>query len=398
MKTIIKLAILLIIAAIAFQFIKVKLGEFQKNKMNKQNALPTVQIDYVKEHDISKSIKIAGRIESSDKVDIVARVDGYLQRKHFQEGDFVKKGQLLITIEPTQYINILNKAKADLETAKANSYKASRDYERGAELVKKDFISKSTYDSLYADKLSAAAAVKAASAALAEAQRNYGYTSIKSPVEGKIGALNIQEGNYVSTASGTLATVAKTNPIYVKYSVDSKQFEELKNNDFLPKKGQDGLKVDIILPSGKIYPIKGTQDFFDNQISATTGTIDFRATVDNSDNELIPGDFVKVKVYSNKVNRVVLVPQDITMQDSKGKYVYTIAEADNGKVAVLKYFEDSGQYENYWIVKEGLNVGDKYITTGITSLRPNMPVKEFKEEAAEKTQKETKETVSAEAK
>ena len=372
MKKLTKLVVIVILCAIAFRFISVKFGEMQRNKINQANAVPTVQVDAVKESEISKSIEIAGRIESSDKVDIVARVDGYLQKRHFQEGDFVKKGQILLTIEQSQYINILNKAKADLETAKANLYKSTRDYDRGAELVKKDFISKSTYDSLYADKLSAAASVKAASAALAEAQRNFGYTTIKSPVDGKIGALNIQEGNYVSTASGTLVTVTKTNPIYVKYSVDSKQFEELKNNDFLPKKGQNDIKVDIILPSGKVYPIKGIQDFFDNQISTTTGTIDFRATVENIDNELIPGDFVKVKVYSNKINKVALVPQELTLQDSKGRYVYTVNEKN---LAVPKYFEDGGQYENYWIVKSGLDIGDKYITTGITSLMPNRPVK-----------------------
>ena len=380
MKKISKIVVIVILALIAFRFVSVKFGEFQRNKINKANAIPSVQVDTVKESEISKSIEIAGRIESSDKVDIVARVDGYLQKRHFTEGDFVKKGQLLLTIEPTQYINNLNRARAELETAKANLYKSTRDYERGAELVKKDFISKSTYDSLYADKLSASASVKAASAALAEAQRNYGYTSIKSPVDGKIGALNIQEGNYVSTASGTLATVTKTNPIYVKYSVDSKQFEELKKNEFLPKKGQNDIKVDIILPSGKTYPIKGVQDFFDNQISTTTGTIDFRATVDNSNNELIPGDFVKVKVYSNKINKVALIPQEITLQDSKGRYVYAINEKN---LAVPKYFEDNGQYENYWIVKSGLNIGDKYITTGITSLMPNMPVKEIQASTAE---------------
>ena len=378
----VKLVILIIIALVAFRFATVKFGEFQRNKMNKLKAVLSVQVDSVKESDISKSIEIAGRIESSDKVDIVARVDGYLQKRHFQEGDYVKKGQVLLTIEPTQYINNLNRAKADLETAKASLYKATRDYERGAELVKKDFISKSTYDSLYADKLSASASVKAASAALAEAQRNYGYTTIKSPVEGKIGALNIQEGNYVSTASGTLVTVTKTNPIYVKYSVDSKQFEELKNNDFLPQKGQNPIKVDIVLPSGKVYPIKGTQDFFDNQISTTTGTIDFRATIDNSNNELIPGDFVKVKVYSNKTNTVALVPQEMVLQDSKGRYVYTINEEG---LAVPKYFEDGGQYENYWIVKSGLNIGDKYITTGITSLMPNMKVKILETPSENKT-------------
>ena len=171
------------------------------------SSTPSVQLDEVKQMEVYKSIEIPGRVQSADKVDLVARIDGYLQKKHFKEGDFVKKGQILLTIEPTQYLNNLNKAKADLENAKAVSFKANRDYDRGAELVKKDYISKSTYDGLYADKLAASAKVAAASAALAEAQRNYGYTSIESPVDGKIGSLNIQEGNYVTMQSGPIKKI-----------------------------------------------------------------------------------------------------------------------------------------------------------------------------------------------
>ena len=366
-------AVILILIAIRFSIIK--WGEIARAKGLAAMAVAKVELAEIENMDISKTIEIPGRVESSDKVELVARIDGYLQKKHFQEGDFVKKGQVLFTIEPTQYLNALNKARADVETAKAVLYKAQRDYDRGAELVKKDFISKSTYDGLYADKLRAAADVKAANAALAEAQRNYSYTTIKSPVNGKIGSLQIQEGNYVTAASGTLATVTKVNPIYVKYSVDSKQFKELENLDFIPKKGEKPLSVDIILPNNEIYSKKGVQDFLDNQVSTTTGTIDFRATFDNSDNALIPGDFVKVLVYSNKVINAPVVPQNLSLQDSKGRYVYIINEKG---LAEQKYFEDMGQYKNqdmnYWIVKNGLNKGDKYISTSITKLMPNMKV------------------------
>ncbi len=372
MKKILIISSIIILLLVAARFVNVKYGEHSRAKALAAASVPTVSLDEVKEMEIYKSIEIPGRVQSTDKVDLVARIDGYLQKKHFQEGDFVKKGQVLFTIEPTQYLNNLNKAKADLETAKANLYKAENDYKRGAELVKKDFISKSTYDGLYSQKESALAAVKSANAQLAEAQRNFGYTKIKSPTDGKIGSLQIQEGNYVSAASGALATVTKTNPIYVKYSVDSKQFDELRNLDFIPKKGEKPTKVDIILPSGKTYPIKGVQDFLDNQISSSTGTIDFRATFDNPDNTLIPGDFVKVKVYSNLKNNVLVIPQDLVLQDSRGKYVYTLSDKNTVETT---YFKDNGQYEGFWIVAQGLNKGDKFISTNITKLMPKMPVK-----------------------
>ena len=379
MKKILIISSVIILILVGFRFVNVKIGEANRAKMLAASATPVVQLGEVKEMEIYKSIEIPGRIQSMDKVDLIARIDGYLQKKHFKEGDFVKKGQVLITIEPTQYLNNLNKAKADLENAKAVSFKANRDYDRGAELVKKDFISKSTYDGLYADKLAASAKVDAASAALAEAQRNYNYTSIESPVDGKIGSLNIQEGNYVTMQSGALATVVKTNPIYVKYSVDSKQFDQLRNLSFIPKKGAEPIKVDIVLPSGKLYPIKGVQDFWDNQISTSTGTIDFRATFNNDENILIPGDFVKVKVYSNVKQSVLTIPQEFSLQDSKGKFVYV---ADENNIVQVRYFKDLGQYENYWIVKDGLNKGDKFIVTNLTKLMPKQKVKilEQKEE------------------
>lgn len=392
MKKILIITSIFVLILVGARFITVKIGEVNRAKMLAASSVPTVQLEEIKKSEIYKSIEIPGRIQSADKVDLVARIDGYLQKKHFQEGDYVKKGQVLLTIEPTQYLNNLNKAKADLENAKAVSFKANRDYDRGAELVKKDYISKSTYDGLYADKLAASAKVSAASAALAEAERNYSYTKITSPVDGKIGSLNIQEGNYVTMQSGTLATVTKTNPIYVKYSVDSKQFEQLRKLNFIPKKGAELAKVDVVLPSGQVYPIKGVQDFFDNQISTTTGTIDFRATFQNDEHILIPGDFVKVKVYSNVKQDVLTIPQEYTLQDSKGRYVYVI---DENNIVQTRYFKDAGQYENDWIIKDGLEEGDKFVTTNLTKLMPKMKVKiaepkveETKADAPENTGKE----------
>lgn len=372
MKKLLIITSLLIIVLVVLRFTSTKIGEISREKSLKMNSAPVVELKEVEEKEIFKTIEFPGRVQSQDKVDIIARVDGYLQKKHFQEGNQVKKGQVLFTIEPTQYLNNLNKAKADLENAKAILYKATRDYDRGSELVKKDFISKSTYDGLKADKDAAIAQVKSLEAVLAEARRNYGYTRITAPVSGKIGSLQIQEGNYVSAQSGTLATITKTTPIYVKYSVDSKQFETLKKEEFIPKKGAQPVMVDVILPSGTVYPIKGVQDFFDNQISLNTGTIDFRATFKNEDGTLIPGDFVKVRVYSNLKSKVFIVPQEVVQQDSKGKYVYV---TDEHNTVQTKYFKDKGQYENYWIIESGLNKGDKFIATNITKLMPKMPVK-----------------------
>lgn len=372
MKKILIITSIIILSLVSIRFLTTKYQEHKRNAQLKAAAIPVVSLEEVQKKTIYKSIEIPGRVQSQDKVDLVARIDGYLQKKHFKEGDYVKKGQVLFTIEQTQYINALNQAKAQLENAKATYYKAQRDYDRGAELVKKDYISKSTYDGLYSDKKAAAASIKSAQAQLAEAKRNLSYTTIKAPVDGKIGSLQIQEGNYVSISSGTLATITKYNPIYVKYSVDSKQLDTLRQLDFEPKKGHNPVKVDLILSNGEVYPIKGVQDFWDNQISATTGTLDFRATFENPDNILIPGDFLKVKVYSNQQTQALIVPQELALQDSKGRYVYVLNK-DN--VVEQKYFTDDGQYEKYWIIKSGLSEGEKYVATNITKIMPKAVVK-----------------------
>lgn len=385
MKKTLIITSIIILALIAARFSITKYGEMTRAKQLKLASIPTVELKEVEQKEIHKSIEIPGRVQSMNKVDLVARIDGYLQKKHFKEGDFVKKGQLLFTIEQTQYLNALNQAQAAVENAKATLYKATKDYDRGEELVKKDFISKSTYDGLYADKKAAIASLKSANAQLAEAKRNYSYTTIKAPVDGKIGSLQIQEGNYVTISSGTLATITKTNPIYVKYSVDSKMFDEIRSLDFIPKKGSNPVKVDVILPSGKIYPIKGVQDFWDNQISTSTGTMDFRATFSNDDNVLIPGDFVKVKVYSNQKINALLVPQEYVLQDSKGKYVFVV---DKDNTVATKYFQDNGQYENYWIVESGLEKSDKYISSALTKLMPKMPVKIAQEQNSQQENKQ----------
>ena len=125
------------------------------------------------------------------------------------------------------------------------------------------------------------------------------------------------------------------------------------------------------MPNGEEYDKFGVQDFYDNQISLAHGTIDFRATFENDDNILIPGDFVKVKVFSNKQNKELVVPQEFTMQDSKGKFVYVI---DENSTVQAKYFKDKGQYGAYWIVKSGLEENDEFISTNITMLMPKMKV------------------------
>ena len=290
---------LLIIALLVFaRFAYVKFTEAQTAKSRAAAMMPVVSLDSVKEEEISNSIEAPGRIAAKYSVDIVAKVSGSLLRKHFMEGDYVQKGQLLFSIDPQEYAINVNKAAASLQNAQAVAFRAQKDYERAKELVANDFIAKSTYDQNLAERNVANANIKSAAAQLSDAKRLLSYTKITAPVSGRIGMVNVTEGNYITAQTGPLAKLVSLDPIYVTYSLDSKQFNQLRDDTILPTvKQNEPIKVQIVLPDGTTYEHFGAEDFFGNEISQTTGSIPLRATFKNPEHILIPGDFVKVKIY-----------------------------------------------------------------------------------------------------
>ena len=185
--------------------------------------------------------------------------------------------------------------------------------------------------------------------------------------------VNVTEGNYITAQTGSLAKLVSLDPIYVTYSLDSKQFNQLKDDTILPTvKQNEPIRVELTLPDGTVYKHYGDEDFFGNEISQTTGSIPLRATFKNPDHALVPGDFVKVKIYSNTKHKKLIVPQAAVLQDSTGRYVYTL-DAENK--AVQTYITADGEYDKYFIVKEGLKAGDKFISDGVVGVMPGIPVR-----------------------
>ncbi len=373
MRKKIGLAILIVALMVFARFAYVKFTEAQNAKGRAAAMMPVVSLDTVKEEEIANSIEAPGRIAAKYSVDIVAKVSGSLLKKHFMEGDYVKQGQLLFSIDPQEYAINVNKAAASLQNAQAVAFRAQKDYERAKELVANDFIAKSTYDQNLAERNVANANIKSAAAQLSDAKRLLSYTKITAPVSGRIGMVNVTEGNYITAQTGPLAKLVSLDPIYVTYSLDSKQFNQLRDDTILPTvKQNEPIKVQIVLPDGTTYEHFGAEDFFGNEISQTTGSIPLRATFKNPEHILIPGDFVKVKIYSNTKHKKPVVPQAAVMQDSTGRYVYTV-DADNK--AVQTYITTEGDYGDYFIVKEGLKPGDKFIATGVIKVMNGMGVK-----------------------
>lgn len=367
----------IVLIAIAARFIFSAYGEIMQGIMRKKSSMPTVTTGEVGEAKVLKQIEAPGRIVSKYRVDVLARIEGYLTKSYFKEGDFVKKGQILFEIEPQEYLYNVQKAKANISNIKAQLIYAEKQLKRGEILVKKDYIAKAEYDNLLSNRDSLKSQLAMNQAELRDAQRNYGYTKIKSPVDGQIGIINVTVGNYVNTSAGALTTINSTNPIYVTFPIDSKEYMKLSEIDNVNTKR----KVSLVFPTGEKYKLSGIQDFHDNNIDPTTGTITMRATFPNPCGILINGEYVKATVYSNKPVSVPIVPQTAVLENQEGKYVYKLDDKNIPRIAVIK---TAGQYNDNWIVGSGINIGDKILTGGLQKVIPDMPVKVVDEAALKK--------------
>lgn len=357
-----------VLIAIAARFIFSSFGQIMQTISMRKAPLTAVALDEIQEADVVKQIEAPGRILSKYRVDVLARIDGYLTKSYFKEGDFVKKGQVLFQIEPQEWLYAVQKARANVNNTRAQLIYAEKQLKRAIILVKKDYIAKAEYDQLLSNRDALRGQLEMYQAELRDAQRNYSYTSVHSPVDGQVGMINVTVGNYVNPSAGALTTIYSTNPIYVTFPIDSKEYLKLTEID----PNNTKRKVELYFPTGEKYEFSGVQDFHANSVDETTGTITMRATFPNKDARLINGEYVKVFVYSNKTMRVPIIPQTAVLENPQGKYIYTV---NNKNIAKMVFIKTSGQYKDNWIVESGLKKGDKIIVSGLQKIIPDTPVR-----------------------
>ena len=339
-----------------------------QGKAMKNKPAPTVTVQEIETKNVIRSFDAPGRVMSKYRVDVMARISGYLLKSYFKEGDTVRAGQTLFLIEPTEYSNASNVAAANVKNLKAQLVYAEKQLARAAELVKKDYIAKAQYDQILSQRDALRAQLASAQASLNDANRNLVFTNVKSPVNGKVGIINVTVGNYVSPTSGALTTINSTNPIYVTFPIESADFQALAVAD---KSNNKNRKVELILNGGTKYSKLGVQDFQDNKVDQTTGTVTMRATFANPNNELIHGEFVTVKLYSNNPVEVPVAPVTAVLENQAGKYVYKL---DDKNLPQLVYVKTGEQNGDNWIIKEGLQKGDRIVTEGLQKVTPGKPV------------------------
>lgn len=375
-KLVIGIIIAIIVVPILFNKIMGLVGLKIMNEMRKKP--PVVEVADVVEGQVYPKTESIGRIEAKYSVDVIARINGWLQKRYFKEGDYVKKGQTLFLIQPNEYQIAVQQANASVRQSQAALINSEKELKRAQELVKNDFVSKSYYDQALATRDQNRAQLDVAKANLAAARLNLSYTRIVSPVDGKIGKILITEGNLVNTQSGTLAKIVSTSPIYAYFNLKSEDYLKFKKgaNDDL-----SNMKVAIKLSDGTEYSEKGKLEFVNNEVDPTAGTIALRATFVNKDHLLVPGDFINVVATSIKPQNVILVPQVAVSDSANGFYVWMI---DKDGQAQQQFIKISNQEGDKWVVVEGLKAGDKVISSGLQKLKPGLPVVVDEKNASDK--------------
>ena len=311
--------------------------------------------------EVNISVESTGRVEAKYSVDVIARVSGFLLKKYFKEGDFVKKGQLLFQIDPKEYQLEVNNSQAAVNQYGALLKNAQQELNRANAIIKEDLISHSDVDQSLATRTSNRALIDSARQKLELARVNLSYTRIHSPIDGRIGKVIITEGNYVDATSGSLVNISSMNPVYVTFSLRSQDFVKLlKASD----KFKD-VQVKAQFDNGVTYDKIGKIDFVDNQIDQNSGSVQMRAVFDNSKGWLVPGDYMKVTLIAPKKVEYMTVPQACAKGDAmSGYYVWTV---EDGK-AVRKDIKVSDDINNNWVVDSGLDKSDQVIVSGIQNI------------------------------
>lgn len=335
---------------------------------------PQVSVTEIQPTELDMTTTLQGRTAPYLVADVRPQVAGILQKRLFKEGSEVKEGQALYQIDPAVYEAAVASAKAELQRAQAVLYQTRLTANRYAQLVKTNAISKQNNDDAQAAYKQAQAAVAAAEAGLKNAQINLDYTTVRSPISGRIGRSLVTPGALLSAHQAqNMAVVQTLDPIYVDVTQSSKEILSLKKDIAAGKLKTKGgaIPVTLIMEDGTKYPQTGELTLSEVSVDPGTGTITLRAEFPNPENILLPGMFVRTELPQGTMEKALLVPQRAVMRETNGTpYVYVV---EDGKIAIRRLVAHRTQGQN-WIVEEGLKPGEKVVIEGLQRIRPGVPV------------------------
>jgi membrane fusion protein, multidrug efflux system len=338
---------------------------------------PAVGVVAVVRKPVTRSSEYVGRIQATDRVNLVARVAAFLEQRTFIEGDEVKKGDLLYRLEQGPFLADVKAKQAQIAQFKALLQNAAATFDRAKALMNTMVGLQSNYDSALASQESYRAQILGAEAQLEQAQINLGYTEIRAPIDGKIGRTSVTTGNFVSPSSGVLAIIVSQDPMYVVFPVSSRAVMELRRR-IAAKLESGSVIVKVRLPDGRVYGETGRLDFIDNVVAGNTDTITLRATLrnplsqhDGAARELVDGELVTVILEDAQPIDALSVPRASVLSDQGGDYVFVVDRDDKAQQRRVRLGPSSPSNA---AVVSGLNEGESVIVEGIQRVRPGQLV------------------------
>jgi RND family efflux transporter MFP subunit len=336
---------------------------------------PRVEVAAPVQRSVTRYLEATGNTAPIKSVDLVARVQGFLQSINYQDGNFVKQGTTLFTIEPETYKLKLDQAQAAEAGAQASLKQADADFKRQSDLVQRQAVSQATLDNSTANRDNAQASLQQAQANTSIAAVNYGYTNVAAPFDGIVSAHLVSVGELVGVSSPTqLANIVALDPIYVNFNVNEQDVQRIREE--ARRRGMTvnelrQLPVEIGLQTESGFPHKGTLDYVSPTLNQSTGTLAVRGILPNPDRTLLPGFFVRVRVPFDEQTNALLVPDVALGSDQAGRYVLVV----NGENVVEQRKVQTGPLDgDLRVIESGLKPDDRVVTAGLLRAIPGQKV------------------------
>jgi membrane fusion protein (multidrug efflux system) len=336
-------------------------------------ANPAVGVRPAAMKGVSQAFEFVGHIKATDKVELRARIEGFLEKVAFHEGQDVKAGDLLYQLEQPPFQAQVNTAKANVAQLEAQHRNAELTLGRAQYLIKTVAGQQSNVDSALASERALAAQIDGARAQLQTAEINLGYTEIRSPISGRIGRTAYTLGNLVNPASGVLATIVSQDPIYVLFPVSVRDLEIIREARRNEEGGLTKIDIRIRLSNGKDYPQRGVWNLTDPQVDQQTDTLIMRAIVPNPERQLVDGQFVTAVIRERREAPRLLVPQAALQVDQSGYYVLVV---DDQHKVQQRRIQTGPNQDTDVVITSGLREGENVIVDGIQKVRPGQVVQE----------------------
>lgn len=337
--------------------------------------MPDVTIVHMVRQQVAVPYEFTARVEGSREVEVRARVSGILLRRAYEEGRPVRQGQLLFEIDPAPYRAEVQAAEAQLAEAEARGAQAEREVARLEPLLAARAVSRKAFDDAVSESEQARAGVQRARAQLDRAQLDLAYTRVEAPISGLSSRAAHSEGSLVEPGDDALLTrISRVEPIWVRFSMPDVTLLALRRDvaaGRLVAASTEELEVELVLADGSLHPERGRVNFSDSRIDPTTGAVDLRAELPNAEGTLLPGQFVRVRLFGVSRPDAILVPQRAVLQGQQGKFVYVVDDAGR---AEMRPVEVGDWISDQWVVESGLAEGERVVVDGTVKVQPGTEV------------------------